>query len=264
MMTAIAPQETAQAPEIAAVDAPSPLRSVHTNSLAALLEALGSALLVTDPIRRASWSSPEPPAAWSTPTSATCRRRMAGTRSAMPTSRCSTRMPARRRCCVPATACVFTPPAGPRERTAVIELLAAARRSTPCRIWGGPGSAGMASAARARWTRPALRVGNILLGNAEDAAGIEVQVFPFAIRFLAQGGFALTGADAAATLDGIALPGWWAAPRGIRPGVAAAPPGGRRARLRHRGRRDRRAAAARFPQHASSRRLRRAGRPRAA
>ncbi|MBP7241832.1 biotin-dependent carboxyltransferase family protein [Amaricoccus sp.] len=56
--------------------------------------------------------------------------------------------------------------------------------------------------------RLALLAGNILLGNAEDAAGVEVQVFPFEVRFDADHAFAVTGADCAATLDGVPLLPW--------------------------------------------------------
>jgi len=56
--------------------------------------------------------------------------------------------------------------------------------------------------------RPALVAGNILLGNPDDAAGIEVQVFPFELRFDAGLAFALSGADCGATLDGLPLLPW--------------------------------------------------------
>ncbi len=57
----------------------------------------------------------------------------------------------------------------------------------------------------------AFAVGNVLLGNPDNAAVLEVQTFPFVVRFLADTDFALTGADAAATLDEQALPPWWSA-----------------------------------------------------
>lgn len=56
----------------------------------------------------------------------------------------------------------------------------------------------------------ALIVGNSLLDNPDNAAGIEVQTFPFQLRFLADMAFALTGADTSATLDGQGLLPWWA------------------------------------------------------
>lgn len=57
--------------------------------------------------------------------------------------------------------------------------------------------------------RLALMAGNMLVGNAPDAAGIEVPVLPFQVRFLSELDFAVTGADCAATLDGQALLPWW-------------------------------------------------------
>jgi biotin-dependent carboxylase-like uncharacterized protein len=56
--------------------------------------------------------------------------------------------------------------------------------------------------------RLALVCGNLLLGNPEGAAAIEMQVFPFALRFDRDCSFALTGADCAATLDGVPLLPW--------------------------------------------------------
>lgn len=55
----------------------------------------------------------------------------------------------------------------------------------------------------------ALAAGNVLLGNDEAAAAIELQVFPFEVRFTAGGAFALTGADTGASLDGRPLLPWW-------------------------------------------------------
>lgn len=54
----------------------------------------------------------------------------------------------------------------------------------------------------------ALTCGNILLGNEDGAAAVEMQVFPFSVRFEADTLFALTGADCAATLDGTPLLPW--------------------------------------------------------
>lgn len=55
----------------------------------------------------------------------------------------------------------------------------------------------------------ALAAGNILLGNVDAAAGIEIQIFPFQARFTEDRAFAITGADCAASLDGLPLPPWW-------------------------------------------------------
>ena len=57
--------------------------------------------------------------------------------------------------------------------------------------------------------RLALEAGNILLGNARNRAAIEVQVFPFQIRFEAPCTFTVTGADCGARLDNEPLLPWW-------------------------------------------------------
>jgi 5-oxoprolinase (ATP-hydrolysing) subunit C len=56
--------------------------------------------------------------------------------------------------------------------------------------------------------RLALAAANLLFGNDEGAAGIEVPAFPFTARITADCGFAITGADCAARLDGHALLPW--------------------------------------------------------
>lgn len=57
--------------------------------------------------------------------------------------------------------------------------------------------------------RPALRIANLLAGNDEGAAAIEVAVFPFRLRFQGTARFAVTGASCCASLNGLALPPWW-------------------------------------------------------
>ncbi|PMS33267.1 biotin-dependent carboxylase-like uncharacterized protein [Trinickia symbiotica] len=57
--------------------------------------------------------------------------------------------------------------------------------------------------------RLALAVGNLLLGNPDDAAGIEIPMFPFRIRFLDALDFAITGADCAARLGDKPVLPWW-------------------------------------------------------
>lgn len=57
--------------------------------------------------------------------------------------------------------------------------------------------------------RPALRIANLLAGNPEGAAGIEVAVFPFRLRFVEPASFAVTGAACRASLNGAILPSWW-------------------------------------------------------
>jgi 5-oxoprolinase (ATP-hydrolysing) subunit C len=56
--------------------------------------------------------------------------------------------------------------------------------------------------------RLALAAANMLLGNDEGAAGIEVPAFPFAGRLTADCSLAITGVDCAARLDGQALLPW--------------------------------------------------------
>jgi 5-oxoprolinase (ATP-hydrolysing) subunit C len=58
--------------------------------------------------------------------------------------------------------------------------------------------------------RAALTCGNLLLGNDEGAAAIELQVFPFEACFEGEHHFALTGADCGATLNGRPLLPWMA------------------------------------------------------
>lgn len=55
----------------------------------------------------------------------------------------------------------------------------------------------------------ALRIGNILVGNEQGAAAIEITVFPFKARFAATARIAVTGADCRATVGGKALLPWW-------------------------------------------------------
>lgn len=55
----------------------------------------------------------------------------------------------------------------------------------------------------------ALAGGNALLGNDDNAAGIEIQTFPFRLRFQAEATFALTGADHVSTLAGSPVHPWW-------------------------------------------------------
>jgi biotin-dependent carboxylase-like uncharacterized protein len=57
--------------------------------------------------------------------------------------------------------------------------------------------------------RLALTVGNLLVGNAEGEAGLEVQTFPFHLRFEGDTTVAITGADCDARLNGRRLPPWW-------------------------------------------------------
>lgn len=60
--------------------------------------------------------------------------------------------------------------------------------------------------------RLALAAGNILLGNEAGAASLEIPLPPVSFRFLADGAFALTGADCRAILGGRPVPPWWVMP----------------------------------------------------
>jgi 5-oxoprolinase (ATP-hydrolysing) subunit C len=71
----------------------------------------------------------------------------------------------------------------------------------------------------------AFVVGNVLLGNPDNAACVEVQTFPFIVRFLADTNFAVTGAATAATLDEHALPSWWSATARRGQTLTLRPPG---------------------------------------
>lgn len=58
--------------------------------------------------------------------------------------------------------------------------------------------------------RLAFETGNALLGNAPTTAALEIAIFPFRLRFGLDTNFAVTGSDCAASLDGKALPPFWA------------------------------------------------------
>lgn len=58
--------------------------------------------------------------------------------------------------------------------------------------------------------RLAFGTGNALLGNSPSAAGLEVAIFPFRLRFGSDTNFAVSGADCSTALDGRALPPFWA------------------------------------------------------
>ncbi|WP_458094000.1 urea carboxylase [Roseomonas sp. WA12] len=66
----------------------------------------------------------------------------------------------------------------------------------------------------------AFRLGNRIVGNGEDAAGLECTLAGPTLRFHTDGLIALTGAPAPATLDGVAV-NWWA-PVPVRAGQVLA------------------------------------------
>lgn len=57
----------------------------------------------------------------------------------------------------------------------------------------------------------AFRIANLMAGNSEELAVIEVTLGGIELRFTEETTFAITGADAGFTLDGEPLPVWWCA-----------------------------------------------------
>lgn len=55
----------------------------------------------------------------------------------------------------------------------------------------------------------ALSLANALVGNDEDAAGVEISLFPFRARFQIDTHFSVTGADCIVRLDDEVLAPWW-------------------------------------------------------
>lgn len=92
----------------------------------------------------------------------------------------------------------------------MIELLSSAALAT-VQDQGRLGSLRFGVGTSGAMDRLALAAGNLLLGNAEDAAGIEIPVFPFKVRFTEDCAFALTGADCHARLNDAPVLPWWVA-----------------------------------------------------
>jgi biotin-dependent carboxylase-like uncharacterized protein len=90
----------------------------------------------------------------------------------------------------------------------VIEILSASALATVQDL-GRPGALRWGVGTSGAMDSLALAAGNLLLGNEEGAAAIEVPVFPFQVRFTADCAFAVTGADCAARLDDQPLLPWW-------------------------------------------------------
>jgi len=72
--------------------------------------------------------------------------------------------------------------------------------------------------------RLSLMIGNALLGNDLNAAGLEIAIFPFRLRFDGPVRFAVTGAEGAVTLAGRPLPPRWAASAAEGETLVIAPP----------------------------------------
>lgn len=90
----------------------------------------------------------------------------------------------------------------------MIEILSATALAT-VQDFGRFGSLGQGVGTSGAMDHLALALGNLLLGNPEDAAAIEIPLFPFELRLLHDCAFAVTGAACDATLDGQPLPPNW-------------------------------------------------------
>ncbi|RFB83829.1 allophanate hydrolase [Rhizobium leguminosarum bv. trifolii] len=75
---------------------------------------------------------------------------------------------------------------------------------------GRPGYRDIGVSASGAMDPLAVRIGNSLVGNDENAAVIEVQTFPFSLRFERRTVFAVTGTDGHPHLDGSELIPWCA------------------------------------------------------
>ncbi|MBW9114626.1 biotin-dependent carboxyltransferase family protein [Rhizobium cauense] len=89
----------------------------------------------------------------------------------------------------------------------MIEILATGPLNTVQDL-GRPGYRNIGVSASGAMDPLAVRIGNILLGNDEGAAAIEVQTFPFKLTFCVSGAFAVTGADGELRLDGTEILPW--------------------------------------------------------
>ena len=90
----------------------------------------------------------------------------------------------------------------------MIEILSASALATVQDL-GRPGALSWGVGTSGAMDSLALAAGNILLGNDEGAAAVEVPVFPFQVRFVRDCAFAVTGADVAARLDSTPVLPWW-------------------------------------------------------
>lgn len=91
----------------------------------------------------------------------------------------------------------------------MIEVLTSGELNTVQDL-GRPGFLNQGIARAGAMDMLALRAANILAGNPQDAAGIEVSIFPLRLRFHAPVVLAVCGADCNASIDGLPLPNCWA------------------------------------------------------
>jgi biotin-dependent carboxylase-like uncharacterized protein len=73
---------------------------------------------------------------------------------------------------------------------------------------GRPGFKNLGVGSSGAMDQLALKIGNILLDNQENAAGIEIQTYPFVVRFDVETCFVITGGEALIDLDGARVVPW--------------------------------------------------------
>ncbi len=91
----------------------------------------------------------------------------------------------------------------------MIEILSSGALATVQDL-GRHGALGLGVGVSGAMDGMALAAGNILLGNDDGAAAIEIPVFPFVVRFGRGSAFAITGANVVARLNGSPIEAWWA------------------------------------------------------
>ncbi|WP_426125332.1 biotin-dependent carboxyltransferase family protein [Pseudomonas sp. PSPC2-3] len=92
----------------------------------------------------------------------------------------------------------------------MIEVLSTTALAT-VQDFGRFGSLGYGVGTSGAMDHLALALGNLMLGNPEGAAAIEIPMFTFEVRFVQDCAFAVSGAACEASLDGQPLPPYWVA-----------------------------------------------------
>ncbi|ROZ78035.1 biotin-dependent carboxyltransferase family protein [Ramlibacter sp. WS9] len=101
---------------------------------------------------------------------------------------------------------------------------------------GRPAHLGIGVSNSGAMDAPALQIANLLVGNDEGAAGIEICIFPFRVKLHQDAWFACTGAVTTVTLPLRSYPSWWAAHARAGDTITVTPPQhGSRAFLAFRG-----------------------------
>ena len=99
----------------------------------------------------------------------------------------------------------------PSQRVGVVEIVKAGPLST-VQDMGRRGLRDRGVSVGGALDTKALAIANLLVGNAADAAGLEITICPAAIRFHADTVIAVTGTDTDALLDGRPVRPWWCVP----------------------------------------------------